>query len=85
MDSEFFLQMVVVVVRIESQVHNVTVACPILAHLSSAQGATTTTTSSNLREPAHQIWALCKADVQVQLLKKVLKGTQRAKNGFPAF
>ena len=58
--------MVVDVVRIESQVHNVTVACPILAHLSSAQGATTT--SSDFREPAHQIWALCKADVQVKLL-----------------
>ena len=60
--------MLVVVVRIESQVHNVTVACPILAHLSSAQGATTT--SSDFREPAHQIWALCKADVQVKLLNR---------------
>ena len=75
--------MVVVVVRIESQVHNVTVACPILAQLSSVQA--TTTTSSNLREPAHQIWALCKADVQVQLLKKVLKAHKWPKMGFQHF
>ena len=75
--------MVVVVVRIESQVHNVMVACPILAQLSSAQA--TTTTSSNLREPAHQIWALCKADVQVQLLKKVLKAHKWPKMGFQHF